>query len=114
MIAGYVDERKRRLIAEAKTDVTGTSAQSLREGLSRIKKQHEPDTWNALYLDLRNARIIDSMGLNWLFNECRQVRDANKELVIRVASPAIQKVLEFARLDKVATVKYRRRRQTRP
>ncbi len=113
MIAGELDARKRRLKIEVKSELTGTLAQPLREGVSEIKKQHPDDAWDALYLDVRNARVIDSMGLNWLLAESRSLREKNKKFVIRVASPAINRVLEFSRFDKIAEIKFRRRRQLR-
>lgn len=113
MVTGQLDGRKRRLKVEVKSELTGTLAQPLREGISQIKREHPQDAWDALYLDVRNARVIDSMGLNWLLAESRSLRDMNKEFVIRVASPAIYRVLEFARFDKIAVIKYRRRRQLR-
>lgn len=113
MITGQLDGRKKRLKIEVKSELTGTLAQPLREGLSQIKKEYPEDAWDALYLDVRNSRVIDSMGLNWLLAESRALREKNKELVLRVASPAINRVLHFARFDKLATIKYRRRRQLR-
>lgn len=113
MITGKLDKRKRRLNVEVKAEITGTSTQFLRDGMAKLRKTHPPEEWDVVYFDMRNARIIDSMGLNWVFGESRWLKELNKPMVIRIASPAILKVMEFSRMDKVATIKFRRRRQLR-
>ena len=67
----------------------------------------------SLYLDMRVSRMIDSMGVNWLFAENVRLKDHGKQLVVRISSPAINRVIVFSGLDKLVTLKYRRRKQTR-
>jgi anti-anti-sigma regulatory factor len=113
MITGKLDKRKRRLNVEVKSEITGTVTQVLRDGMAKLRRAHAPDEWDAVYFDMRNARIIDSMGLNWVFGESRWLKELDKTMVIRIASPAIHKVMDFSRMEKVATIKFRRRRQLR-
>ena len=113
LIEGSVDERKGRLLVEIKDDVTNTTVPALRKGLLHIINSTELDSWKALYLDLRNCRIIDSMGVNWLFAELVRLQGIKKQIVLRISSPAINRVIQFAGLDKLVTLKYRRRKQTR-
>ena len=113
MMAGCVDERKRRLLVEIQEDVTSTQVPELRKCLLKLLEQNRTADWNALYLDMRSARMIDSMGLNWLFAESVRLKDEKKKLIVRISSPAINRVMQFAGLDKLVTLKFRRRKQTR-
>jgi anti-anti-sigma factor len=113
MISGVLDRRKKRLLVEIRAELTGTHVQPLREGLSAIIKAHPDSGWKAIYLDARQARMIDSNGLNWLMVESCKIRKMKRDLVIRIASPAIYRVMDFAGLDRLATIKFRRRRQVR-
>jgi anti-anti-sigma factor len=112
-IKGVVDERKGRLLVDVSEDVISTHVSELRKGLMGILDEANTQSWKALYLDLRNARMVDSMGMNWLFAESVRLKELNKTFVIRISSPAIHRVMQFAGLDKVVTLKFRRRKQTR-
>jgi anti-anti-sigma factor len=113
LIEGQVDERKARLLVEIKVDVTSSQVPELRKGLLQIVNEAGPDIWKSLYLDMRTARMIDSMGMNWLFAESVRLRENKKTLVVRISSPAINRVMEFAGFDRLVTLKFRRRKQTR-
>jgi anti-anti-sigma factor len=113
LIEGEIDERKRRLLVEIKDDVTSTQVPDLRKNLLQILDQYKTADWNTLYIDMRTARMIDSMGMNWLFAESMRLKDDKKKVVVRISSPAINRVIQFAGLDKLVTLKFRRRKQTR-
>lgn len=113
LIEGRVDERKARLLVEVKDDVTSTQVPELRKGLLQIVNEAGQDTWKALYLDMRSSRMVDSMGMNWLFAESVRLKDSKKAMVVRISSPAINRVMAFAGFDKLVTLKFRRRKQTR-
>ena len=112
-ITGVVDERKGRLLVEVSDDVTSTHVSDLRKGLMEILDKASGQPWKALYLDMRNARMVDSMGMNWLFAESVRLKEMDKSFVVRISSPAIHRVMQFAGLDKLVTLKFRRRKQTR-
>lgn len=113
MIKGKLDGRKRRLHVEVNEEVTSSYVSNLRAGLLKIIEEHPETEWDALYLDLRNCRMIDSMGVNWLFAESQRLKQMKKKFVVRISSPAIHRVMQFAGLDQMVTLKYRRRKQTR-
>ena len=113
VISGRVDVSKKRLLVDVKDDVVSTNVPKLRRGLIEILGQANPDDWRALYLDMRSTRMIDSMGVNWLYAESVRVSELDKSMVVRISSPAINRVMQFAGLDKVVTLKFRRRKQTR-
>ena len=113
MVDARVEERKGRLIVEVNEDIVSTRVPELRHSMLQVYERCGFDTWKTLYLDIRSARMIDSMGINWLFAESVRLRDDKKGMVVRVSSPAIFRVIQFAGLDKLVTVKFRRRKQTR-
>lgn len=113
IITGVVDQRKGRLLVDVSEDIISTHVSELRKGLMEILESSGSTSWKALYLDIRNARMVDSMGMNWLFAESVRLKEMNKTFVVRISSPAINRVMQFAGLDKMVTLKYRRRRQTR-
>ena len=113
LIEGRVDERKGRLLIELKDDVTSSQVPDLRRALRLIVDKTDPGSWKDLYLDMRGARMIDSMGVNWLFAETVRLKENKKRMVLRISSPAIHRVIQFAGLDKLVLLKFRRRKQTR-
>ena len=113
MMISKLDAAKKRLHIEVTEDVTSTNVGEMRKAFLAIIEGADSASWKALYLDLRSIRMIDSMGVNWLYAENVRLKEAGKELVLRISSPAIYRVMEFAGLDKVVTLKYRRRKQTR-
>jgi len=113
LIMGKVDERKSRLLTEIHGDVTSTHVHELRRGLAEIIERTDPAIWDSLYLDIRSARMMDCMGINWIYAETNRLKNLGKQTVIRVSSPAIDRVMRFVELEKLALVKFRRRKQTR-
>lgn len=113
LISCRVDPAKKRLLVEISDEVTSTQVPKLRRGLIEIMEQADPADWKALYLDMRATRMIDSMGINWLYAETVRVSELGKSMVLRISSPAINRVIQFAGLDKMVTLKFRRRKQTR-
>ena len=108
-----LEERKARLHVILDTDVTSTKVTALRKGMIDALAEYGFDSWKFLYLDMRSARMIDSMGVNWLFAENVRLKENGKQLVVRISSPAVNRVIKFAGLDKLVTLKFRRRKQTR-
>lgn len=113
VVLGSLDSVKRRLYIEMNEDVTGTYVLQMRRAILSILDNAPTERWSTVYIDLRPCRMVDSMGLNWLFAEIVRLRDADKEVVLRASSPAIQRVVEFSGLDRLVTFKFRRRKQTR-
>lgn len=112
-LKGQQDSRKKRLLVEINDEVTSTQVSDLRHGLRALIEKSDLAEWKDLYLDMRSARMVDSMGINWLHAEAVRLQEIDKKMVIRISSPAINRVMQFAGLDKVVTLKFRRRKQTR-
>lgn len=112
-ISCKLDERKGRLHITINEDVTSTSVANLRSAFLEFLEKHGSANWKSLYLDIRSARMVDSMGMNWIFAETLRLKENHREMVVRISSPAIHRVMQFAGMDRIATVKFRRRKQTR-
>jgi anti-anti-sigma factor len=112
-VSSKLDAGKRRLLVEIREDITSTHIAELRDSFHHLIESSELDKWTHLYLDLRSCRVVDSMGINWIFAESLRLKKMEKVFVIRISSPAIFRVMEFAGLDRLVTIKYRRRKQTR-
>lgn len=113
IIQHKLEPRKMRLHVILDTDVTSTHVSALRKGMVNILDDVGFVGWKYLYLDMRDSRMVDSMGVNWLFAENVRLKENGKELVLRISSPAINRIILFSGLDKLVTLKYRRRKQTR-
>ena len=113
ILSSHLDEGKKRLHVEINDNVTSTTVARLRNGLKEIVSQADETKWDSLYLDMRSARVVDSMGINWLFAETLRIKESKKKMVLRISSPAINRVMLFAGLNKLVVLKYRRRKQTR-
>lgn len=112
-VSGSLDVVKKRLHIEINEEVTGTVVPELRRYFLDILDEVGKESWATIYIDLRPSRMIDSMGLNWLFAEIVRLKDADKDVVVRASSPAVKRVIEFSGLDRLVTFKFRRRKQTR-
>ena len=113
MIISELKASKKRLVVPIRSDITSTTVDEVGQAFQESLMEHPAEAWKTIYLDLRYARMIDSKGLNWLFNQVKQLDAREKKVVIQVASPAMHRVIEFSGLDKLVTMKFRRRRQTR-
>jgi anti-anti-sigma regulatory factor len=113
LVTGRVDEWKSRLLTEIHGDVTSTNVPRLRREMAAIIENADSALWKSLYVDMRTARLLDCMGLNWIYAETFRLKDLQKNIVIRISSPAINRIMRFAAIEKLATIKFRRRKQTR-
>jgi len=113
MIESKLDASKKRLHLLVEEDVTSTHVMDLKAAFHKIIESSAEADWSALYLDLRNCRLIDSKGLNWLFAENLRLKEMEKTFVVRISSPAIHRVMQFAGFDKQVVLKFRRRKQYR-
>ncbi len=95
-----------RLSAVIPGDLVTTTVESLRLDLHGLME--EPAVKKArvhcLELDLRQARMMDSAGLNLLVSLVKLGRDLDFKLRIVVANAALQRVLQFTRMDKLIEI----------
>ncbi len=83
-------------------DVLSTTAEALRQPLQAALQQLRPG--QALELDLRAARMIDSVGLNLLVTVIKKAKAAGGSVRIRISQSSVQRILHFSRLHQHADI----------
>lgn len=87
-------------------DLTSTTVESIRRDLHGLME--EPAVKRArvqcLELDLRQARMMDSAGLNLLVSLVKLGRDLDFRLRVVIANASLQRVLQFTRMDKLIEI----------
>lgn len=83
-------------------DLLSTNAAAHQAELSRL--MGSDDRWKTIVLDLRAARIVDSVGLNLIVSVIRGARPAGRSVRLVVANQNVRRVLAFTRIDQHAEV----------
>lgn len=55
--------------------------------------------WTRLVLDISQAKMVDSMGLNLIVSLVRQVKNRGARLEVRISNPNIHRTFLFTRMD---------------
>lgn len=86
-------------------DILSTNADALRkEILEAIDASGLGASWDTLVMDLRAARMVDSVGLNLLVAIIKTLGGRGRKLRLLVSSPHVKRALRFTRLDQIAAV----------
>jgi anti-sigma B factor antagonist len=87
-------------------DLTSTTAPSFRAEVEQklAAAAKENPSLSLVEIDLKGARMVDSVGLNLLVSVIKQVKDRGGAVRILIAHPNIQRILTFTRIDKHAEV----------
>lgn len=83
-------------------DVLSTTTESLRPSLDAALLNLTAG--QVLELDLRAARMIDSVGLNLLVTVIKKTKAAGGTVRIRISQPGVQRILQFSRLHQHAEI----------
>ena len=78
-------------------DVLSTNAPDLRQQLSALLENPAPFT--CLELDLREASMVDSVGLNLIVWAWKFARERGASTLVRITSPDIERTFRFTRLS---------------
>jgi anti-anti-sigma factor len=62
------------------------------------------DRWKSIVLDLRAARIVDSVGLNLIVSIIRTARPSGRTVRVLVSNQNVRRVLAFTRIDQHAEI----------
>lgn len=80
-------------------DVLSTTAAALRRQIAALLEASAGSPpLGVLEIDLRTARMVDSVGLNLLVWAWKSAQARGAQLRVRLASPDIQRTLRFTRL----------------
>jgi|GEM_PF-640097 len=81
-------------------DVLSTNAETLRDQmLPLIQTEENAQNWETLRLDLNQAKMIDSVGLNLLVRICRVAKEKNRKVQAAISSANIYRTFIFTRLN---------------
>lgn len=83
-------------------DILSTNAESIRPELFAACEDLSPGS--VIQLDLRAARMIDSVGLNLIVSLIRQVKGKDASIQILVSNKAVHRMMTFTRIDQHARV----------
>ena len=102
-------ERVTSLVVEG--DILSTNAESLRAGLFGVLQAADAagERMAVFELDIRAARMIDSVGLNLLVWLLKQVQGRRGRVRLLIADANIERTLQFTRLSQHAEVVRRAR-----
>ena len=87
-------------------DVLSTSVRMLYEELRVLQDspQVQQAPWRTLELDLTGAKMIDSMGLNFLVHILKWAKDRNAKPRILIRDHNLDRLLRFTRMNEHADV----------
>jgi len=80
-------------------DVISTTARGLRAELERVFESAPAGAFEEFEIDLKAARMVDSVGLNFLVWLWRSVSDRGAKLRVLISSPDIDRTFQFTRLS---------------
>lgn len=88
------------------SDILSTNAEALRARLLEVLQRSSAaaDALAVFELDLRAARMIDSVGLNLLVWLIKKVGERGARVRLLIADNNIERTLQFTRLDQHAEV----------
>ena len=83
-------------------DVLSSNIDSIRTAIEKLFTQTTHP--KMLHLDLRAARLIDSVGLNLIVTFIRRIKQCGGTARITVGNSAVRRILAFTRIDQHAEV----------
>jgi anti-anti-sigma regulatory factor len=98
--------RSRIIVFSPPGDVLSSNALDLRASVQALLDSEgaDPDKWDLLEIDLRRARMVDSVGLNLLVQLLKVAGERGKNLRVRINSLSLQRMFRFTRLDRHAEI----------
>lgn len=96
-----LDISNKKLLLTFPGDIVSTNAGALREQVFGILESEtvQRTDWTTLDLDLRGAKMVDSMGLNLLVSIIKFARNRGSKVIGRVENTNVQRALCFTRLN---------------
>ena len=93
----------KNLTFRAPGDLLSTNSLALRiEADALLKLEDARGTeWSVFVLDLRAARMVDSVGLNVIVTLLRRVQKKGRRMRVECSSPNVFRTFTFTRLDQL-------------
>lgn len=82
-------------------DVLSTNVDSLSKSFTEMLNSSAVSAgrWTRMVLDLSQAKMVDSMGLNLIVSLVRQVKNRGARLEVRISNANIHRTFLFTRID---------------
>jgi anti-anti-sigma factor len=95
------DLPKGALLLAVPGDLISTTADTARTAFAATLDAADArqPAWNAVHLDLRNAQMIDSVGLNLLVSVIKRVKAKGGTVTAYVTHRNVERTLAFTRLN---------------
>lgn len=90
---------ERTLAVTLPGDLLSTNAEQTRTDIFGIFQSAAPG-WETLKLDLRAAKMVDSVGLNLIVAIYKETQKRRAKMTVVISNPNIQRTFLFTRLDK--------------
>jgi len=96
-----LDQKNGILTVTIAGDLTSTTAERLRADIHALcDTPPEKTVWRLLRLDLASAKMVDSVGLNFIITILKAVQKHGAKMQIVYANPNVHRTFLFTRLDK--------------
>ncbi|MEM9444231.1 MAG: STAS domain-containing protein [Verrucomicrobiota bacterium] len=110
MITHTLNASSQELVLTFPGDLLSTNANELNDEITSLCKNGESSSkWNTLTLDLKNARMIDSIGLNLLVCLVKDIKEKKGQLKALITSRTIYRTFLATRLDRSIEVVFNER-----
>ena len=110
MVTAFHDTDNESLILVVDGDVLSTTAETCVAEIEERLSEHNSRKWRNFQLDLRTARMVDSVGLNVIITLVKKMLKKKKPMKIYIASPSVKRVFEFSHLGKYVDIVFKKRR----
>lgn len=89
-------------------DLLSTNYDTVGAELNQIFSSEEVTMaeWDYLVFDLRQARLIDSMGLNLIVSILKQMKNRSAKVRMQITSRTIHRTFLFTRLEKHMEIQF--------
>jgi anti-anti-sigma factor len=98
----HLDPRTSTLSVVINGDLVSTTAEQLRPEINKLIEDAagKPVTWQTFRLDLSAAKMVDSVGLNFIVTLLKSVQKHGSKMQIIYANQNVHRTFLFTRLDK--------------
>ena len=84
------------------SDLRSTNVEAISREIQQILEAHQglAEPWTALHMDLTEAKMIDSAGLNLIVSLIRLSTQRRARVKVTVSNPHVHRTFTFTRLDR--------------
>ena len=97
-----LDPQTGNLVVTLDGDLVSTTAEPLRQEINQLldTPAGQPVAWRIFRLDLSQAKMVDSVGLNFIVTILKSVQKQGGKMQVVYANQSVHRTFLFTRLDK--------------